>query len=244
MNKSKLIPRNWELPQEFIDRLGDRAGRQRVMFANGHLLFVLHAPPKPDQMTRAARLFWRKPNGEWLSTDPGNGLVTFRNHLDQLMAVIDECDQREDAAQTATEYFSILDAVSPLKRSAENLLHALEEARKLMPTDRDIIDFRDQAYDLARTAELLYSAARNGMEMAQTRRAEEQAASSMAMAKAAHRLNQFVAFFFPLATLTSVFGMQLVSGIEVFPAPLPFAIVCGVGIFAGFIMLAIVGRRR
>jgi Mg2+ and Co2+ transporter CorA len=82
------------------------------------------------------------------------------------------------------------------------------------------------------------------MEMAQTRRAEEQAASSMAMAKAAHRLNQFVAFFFPLATLTSVFGMQLSSGLEFLPHPLPFAIICGVGILSGFIMLAIVGRRR
>jgi Mg2+ and Co2+ transporter CorA len=244
MNKSKLIPSTWELPQEFIDRLGDRAGRQRVMFANGHLLFVLHAPPKPDQMTRAARLFWRKPDGDWQSTERGNGLVAFRSHLDQLMNVIDECDQREDAAQTAAEYFSILDAVSPLKRSAENLLHTLEEARKLLPTDRDIINFRDQAYDLSRTAELLYSAAKNGMEMAQTRRAEEQAASSMAMAKAAHRLNQFVAFFFPLATLTAVFGMQLPSGMESLPQPLPFAIICGVGILSGFIMLAIVGRRR
>ena len=40
---------------------------------------------------------------------------------------------------------------------------------------RELIEVRDYAYDVSRTAELLYQDAKNSMEIAVVRRAEEQA---------------------------------------------------------------------
>ena len=45
MQKKSLIPAIWTVPEVFRERLGRRIGRQRMMFADGHLLLVLHAPP-------------------------------------------------------------------------------------------------------------------------------------------------------------------------------------------------------
>ena len=53
------LPETWRVPQVFRSRLGEHAGRQRTMFADGHLLLVLHAPPRRDEAKRAARLFTR-----------------------------------------------------------------------------------------------------------------------------------------------------------------------------------------
>ncbi|MCA9186862.1 MAG: CorA family divalent cation transporter [Pirellulaceae bacterium] len=243
MSKAKLIPPLWDVPREFHERLGDRPGRQRVMLSDGHLFFVLHAPPQPDETTRTARLFWRKPDGSWQSTQTGNGLAAFEAHIEDFGKQVDSCDVMEHAAATAKEYYKVLERISPLKRASANLHHVLEEARRLLPEDRNIINLRDQAYDVSRTAELLYDATRNGMELAQTRRAEEQAAASMAMASSAHRLNLLAAFFFPLATLTAVFGMELNSGWETKYTPWPFLFVVFAGLMAGAILGAFVAQR-
>jgi len=41
-----LIPRDWKLPDTLRSRFGDEGGRQRALFAEGHLLLVLHEVPK------------------------------------------------------------------------------------------------------------------------------------------------------------------------------------------------------
>jgi hypothetical protein len=243
MDKSKIIPAVWDIPKVFHARLGDRAGRQRAMFEEGHLLLILHEPPQPDEPTRKGRLFWRKPNGDWSSTTQGRGLLSLQNHLSDFTTVIDQYDHLEDEATTADQYFSVIEKVLPLKRATQNLLLVLEEARKLVPDDRDLINLRDQAYDLSRTAELLYEGAKNGLDLAQTKRAEDQARSSHEMASSAHRLNLLVSFFFPLATLTALFGMQLDSGLEKFQPPLPFLTVLTVAIVAGIIISLVIGSK-
>jgi hypothetical protein len=60
-----LIPAVWDVPQRFRQRMGERIGRQRAMFDDGHLLLVLHAPPGPDDEERIGRLFWGLPDGIW-----------------------------------------------------------------------------------------------------------------------------------------------------------------------------------
>src|SRR5437764_1312400 len=53
------LPPDWQLPAAFAQRLGDNAGRQRAMSADGHLLLVLHEPPAagaPERPGRAYRL--------------------------------------------------------------------------------------------------------------------------------------------------------------------------------------------
>lgn len=244
MGNSRLIPGTWEVPQEFHDRLGERPGRQRVMLAAGHLLFVLHEPPGPDESVRRPRLFWREPNGTWHNTGKSHGVAAFKGHLEEFERAIDRFDQLEDRAARSRDFLTILEATGPLKRSIANLHQVLEEARRMIPADRDLINLRDQAYDLSRTAELLYDATRNALDTARTRQAEEQAASSSAMAIAAHRLNLMVAVFFPLATLAAIFGMELPNGLDSVPAPWAFLGVCGVGLVLGLLVATLfIGRR-
>ena len=54
--QKSILPATWEVPAEFRSRLGEKAGRQRAMMAEGHLLLVLHAPPKKDEPDRKGRL--------------------------------------------------------------------------------------------------------------------------------------------------------------------------------------------
>ena len=61
---------------------------------------------------------------------------------------------------------------------------------------------------------LLYNEARNSLDFSIARRGEEQARSSHRMAVSAHRLNLLAAFFFPIATLTALFGVNLRHGLE------------------------------
>ena len=71
----------------------------------------------------------------------------------------------------------------------------LQEARKLVPDDRDLINLRDRAYEIERTADLLYNTAKNAMDFTIAVRAEEESRASRRMAVSAHRLNILAAFF-------------------------------------------------
>lgn len=239
-----MIPAIWEVPAEFRSRLGERVGRQRTMFQNGHLLLVLHQPPQPDEDERRAALFWRDPKGNWLSTETGSGLGSFQQFLANYENRIDQLEAMEAKASTADDYFSVIDAATPLNRSIHNAHSVLQEARRLVESDRNLINLRDRAYDLERRAELLYTAASNGLDYAVARRAEEQAAASQRMAVASHRLNLLAAFFFPIATLSAVFGVNIQHGLENQDAPVAFLAVMGVGLLMGAVLASLVVPRR
>ena len=227
------IPSVWDVPPEFRARLGERVGRQRAMYHAGHLLVVLHQPPRPGEDLRRPAMFWRDPQGNWLSTEAGSGLGSFQKFLDQYEVEIDQLESAETAASGSEEYFQVLDVIAPLQRSIRNCHAVLQESRRLVEADRNLINLRDRAYDLERRAELLYSAATNGLEFAVARRAEEQTAAAQRMAVASHRLNLLAAFFFPIATLSAVFGVNLKFGWEEAPAPVPFLVVMAVGLVMG-----------
>lgn len=243
MQKSSVLPAVWDVPQVIRRRLGRTAGRQRAMFADGHLLLVLHAPPGPDDDERAGRFFWRKPDGTWSSDKLGDGVAALQRHLDEFQAVIDRLDEQEQAASTSHDYFGILRTLAPVLRASRNLHRALQQARETVPDDEEIINLRDRAYQIERTAELLSGDARNALDFAIARRAEEQAASAHRMAVSAHRLNVLAAFFFPLATISAVFGMNLLHGLEREPPPGMFLIVLGAALACGFILKWFVTRE-
>lgn len=240
---SKLIPTVWGVPETFNRRLGDRAGKQRAMVHEGHLLLVLHDPPASGDKTRQARLFYRRPDGVWSTTADGNGTVGLQKHLERFEQLIETLDLREDRAVTADEYFKLTEEILPLKRASVNLLATLDDARKQVPEARELILLRDHAYDISRSAELLSEAIKIGGELAQTRRAEEQAMHAQSMAVSAHRLNLLVAFFFPLASMATVFGMNLSFGWEEQFAPIPFLAVCGLGMVLGLLLVVSIFRR-
>ncbi len=209
MTRKSILPGTWQVPQQFRDRLGSHVGRQRAMQADGHLLLVLHAPPSPQDPQRVGRFFWRDEGGTWASNELGGGIAALHKHLDEYESMLSKVDQQEEKSRAADDYFDVLDRLAPLRRAAINLHTVLQNARKMVPDDRELIDARDRAYALERTAELLTTETKNSLELTVARQAEEQAAASQRMAFASHRLNILAAIFFPIATIVAIFGIDL-----------------------------------
>ncbi len=240
--KPSLLPPNWEVPQVFRDRLGRQAGRQRAMASDGHLLLVLHGVPKADDEHRQARFVWRDIEGAYRCNDLRGGVAVLDKHLDEYAETVEHYDDREEKAVDAEDYFEVLQGLSPVQRAARHLQQTLQEAREMVPEDRNLINARDRAYDIARTAELLYNEAKNSLEFEIARRTEQQAASARQMSVSAHRLNLLAAFFFPIATITAIFGVNLQHGFETQSAPLPFVVVLGAGLLLGVVLKSFVTR--
>ena len=239
---ASALPPTWQVPEVFRERLGSRAGRQRYMVADGHLLLVLHAPPKPHDTDRVARFFWRAPDGTWASKDFGSGVNAISTHIDQYDELISRLDREENHAVTSDDYFRVLDQLAPLSRAARNMSHVFQEARRECPQIHELINLRDRAYEIEREAELLYNGAKTALDYSVAKRAEEQALASNRMAVAAHRLNILAAFFFPIAALSSLFGVNLPSGLEKMAPPTVFLTVLVVGLLLGGLLAAYVIR--
>jgi hypothetical protein len=240
MTERSALPPSWDLPREFRNRLGKQAGRQRAMLCNGHLLLVLHRVPGPEEVDREARFFWRKPDGTWSSNELGSGTQALDDHLDEYADAYARCDREEEAAATNQDRFAVLDALAPIHRATRHMHQTLQEARKMVPDDRDLLIFRDRAYEIERSVELLYNEARNSLDFAVAQRAEAHAQSSYRMAVSAHRLNLLAAFFFPIATLTALFGVNMRHGLETAHPPIPFLAVLGLGLVLGGLLTSFV----
>jgi hypothetical protein len=235
-----ILPATWDIPAAIRERLGDKVGRQRAMTAEGHLLLVLHKPPKAGDNDRQGRFFWRKPDGSWQSNDLGPGAAAISRHLVEYSELVEKFDRQEESATTVDEMFKIIEAMSPLQRSTRNLHSALQEARTLIAGDRDLINLRDRAYEIERAAELLLAEVQTALEFALAKKTEEQTAAAHQMALASHRLNLLAAFFFPIVTLCSIFSVSLRHGLDdLIPAPFAFLSVIGFGLIMGFILCSI-----
>ncbi len=241
MEELSVLPGTWQIPRSLRRRVGERPGRQRVIFEEEHLLLVLHQPPRAGEKQRRGRYLWRKPDGSWTASDSGDGPSVLSKHLAEYSAALQQYDLLEERAESAREYFAVIEGVLPLLRSTSHLHQVLQEARKLVPDDRGLINYRDQAYELERTADLLYAAAKNGLDFEIARRSEEEARSSRQMARAAHRLNILVALFFPLATLCGVLSVNLDESLA---RPLELALLLVCGLAFGALLAVFVTRRR
>lgn len=253
MEKPSILPAVWNVPEEFRDRLGDQVGRQRAMTADGHLLLVLHDIPSPEDITRCGRFFWRQPDGVWSSGTLGSGPQAIKKHLEEYDELVNRFEDQDEKATNASQYFAVIYGLAPIHRSARNMQLALQQARELCPDDRDIINFRDTAYRIERTAELLMSDAKASLDYLIAKRTEEQAESSHRMAVSSHRLNILAAFFFPMVTLSALFGVNLKHGLEetqsasnlasASPPSLPFLLLIAVGIALGFAIKSFVNAN-
>lgn len=228
MNTCPLLPSSWELPQVLRFRLGSGPGRQRAMLHEGHLLLVLHDVPSRRTYSRAAQLFWRNPEGQWRSTLPVGGETAVDEHLKSFASAIERLTESFDQADDSEEFFEVLRALAPVRRTIRNLQATLQSAREKLSEDRQIIDWRDKAYELVRRAELLYSDAQTALDFETAHQAEIQAEASQQRAVAAHRLNVLVAFFFPIATLSSILSMNLHHGLEEWELPRAPWVLCAV----------------
>jgi Mg2+ and Co2+ transporter CorA len=202
------------------------------MESEGHLLVVLHEPPNPGETERRGRYFWREPDGIWKSNSLGTGIQALRKHVAEYAERFQALDDQLQQATTSDDYFRVLQEVAPLHRAARNLHAALQQARELLPADHDLVVLRDQAGEVERAAELLQSDAKHGLDFLVARKTEDQAQRGYEMAVSAHRLNLLAAIFFPIATLSAIFGMNLEHGLPqqsqgVFWGVLIFGLVSG-----------------
>jgi Mg2+ and Co2+ transporter CorA len=237
------VPIDWQLPPALVERLGDRAGRQRSMSADGHLLIILHEPPKVGSSERVGRLFWRSPEGNWSSNSLGAGVQALTSHLAEFADRVEALDKRLETAQTANDYYSLLRAVAPLYRSARNLHATLQQAREMIPDDRDIINARDQSGEIERALDLLHNDAIHGLDFTIARQVEEQTEASFQMSVAGYRLNLLAAMFFPIATIAAIFGMNLRHGFEQDKTGGVFWGLLFVGLLCGAVLTVMIARK-
>ena len=233
---AQVIPDAWQVPNRIRQRVGVQAGRQRAIVEEGHLLLIVHELPKDDEVTRAAKLFWRAPDGTWRASGAGQsgGLPVLKRHLETVQQALHQLDARVDGGKSAQDFFTVLNAATPLQRSARNLHKALQEAREGVD-DREIIALRDSAGDLERAAELLVGDARNALEYTVARNAETQAANGQRAVDAQHRLNLLAALFFPVTAIGSILGTNLHTGIEHAP-PAVFWLVLVLAFASGLVI--------
>lgn len=242
---SKVIPHNWEVPQVFRDRLGAQAGRQRTMHHEGHLLIILHEPPRAGFGERAARLFWRKPDGSWKATGSGAANIgALRLFVEEYQRAEDALEARAAAATKAADWFGLIHDTAPLLRAARGLHAALQEAREHTRTDQQIISLRDTAQDIERTLELIHSHAKSGLDFAIAKGTEDAAKNSEHVLESGHRLNLIAATFLPITALGSLFGMQLEHGLEHEHAPYLFWGITAVAFLLGLIVRGTLPKKR
>lgn len=244
---SPILPGTWKVPEVFHARLGEQAGRQRMMFAEGHLLLILHKIPEPGNPDREPALFWRDPGGNWKATGSGAGLAELRGLLEEFDKHVDGLEKTMEGKVSSRTYFEILQATGPLLRTVRNMHTALQQAREAVPTDRNILVARDQAGELERAVELMHADAKNGLEYMVARQTEEQAENSEQLLKAGHRLNMLIALFLPLTAIGSAFGMNMRHGLEGITSPLLFWGTLFLGLVLGFFVKALLddpGRKK
>lgn len=208
------LPHGWQLPEAITQRLGESSGRQRAIIEEGHLLLVLHKVPSAEGAKRQAVLFWRNAEGEWKSSEGREGIGALRAHLEEFAKALEVLDAAYEKAQSAHDYFAVLESAVPIYRSAKNQATALQVARESLPDAREIITMRDLAADNERAAELVHADAKNALDYQIARQGEEQSRLSNELSEVGHRLNLLAALFLPLSVAGGLFANSLRSGLE------------------------------
>jgi hypothetical protein len=242
----KVIPSTWEgLPDVIKARFGTEAGRQRAMLHEGHLVLVTHVVPDADDVHRTAAIFWRNPSGQWKAAGAVKGsLQALKQVVEDYRKKGIELEKEMDVARSAADFFRVIHHASPLLRSARNLHKTLQDARDAIPQDPDLIALRDLASDSERTAELCLSDAKAGLDYTIARRAEEQAESAEHIEASSHRLNLIAALFLPVSAVGSVFGVNLMHGLETYGHPWLFWIFVLLSFVFGFIVRASINTPK
>lgn len=225
----------WTLPKEISARLGQESwGAQRAIFEAGHLLLVLHAPPKNGGNEREHEVFLWQPDGTWKYKGHDRGEYSLARLLDDYASLLSELENRYQKAVDIDALFAIIDRLIPLVRASANMQLALQSAREALGNnDTLIIDMRDRAVAVARGLELLLADSRLALDFRMARSAEAQTRVAEATMRAQNKLNSLAALAFPLMTISAVFGMSLPSGLERFHV-LAFWLVLVGGVFLGW----------
>jgi len=231
--ETTVLPKMWAVPDSIRNRLGKDAGPQRSMLEDGHLLIILHPLPGTEAQAKAL-LFWRAADGTFRTNLPGSAMSALADLLAAYESRLADLDTAEQAAQTASQYHGVLESLAPMLRLSRGLHHALQQARDMMKSERELINARDRAASIERAAEVLFQDAQFGLSFTAAKQAEEQAESAQKMAATAHRLNVLAGFFLPLTALSGVFGMEIHSGLR--DTPNVFFAICAASLACGIFL--------
>jgi hypothetical protein len=240
---ARMLPDTWALPAPLRARVGASPGRQRAMIHEGHVLLLVHQPPRAGERERRPTVLWRAPEGEWQATPGPGGPAALRGVLDTYGARVTELDVRLARARSARERFAVLRDARPLARATRNLHAALQEVRTAIPSDADVLVARDRAYDLERDAGALLEESNAAMQLGLAERAEEQADVGRRIARETHRLNLLAAVCLPITALGAMLGMNLETGLEQFGGPGTFAAIVATAFGIGLALHAWVRRE-
>lgn len=228
---------NWQLSDGIEARLSDTSyGRQRAIFDQGQLLLVLHEPPKADDKARKESVFLREKDGAWWHNGQRKGENMLQRLLEDYRKKLDEHEKQYDKADTADDMFAVMESLNPLLRAVKNLDMAMQSAREAVSDDKFILQLRDESNDILRNYELLSEEMKMALDYRIAKNAESQINQAQKMAKAQHKLNLMAAITFPMMAMASLFGMNLISGLEEIKGGL-FWLVVGVGLGAGLVAL-------
>jgi CorA-like Mg2+ transporter protein len=210
-----IIPPTWTLPEAIKARIGQNTyGHQRAIVEEGHLLLVLHQPPAADESRREGVLFWRNPAGEWQWSRGGPGPGALKRHVQAYGELEAKLAHEYETNPSLTSLFDLMEALTPLIRSAHNMHQALQAARESFKFDGFLIEMRDLAYEVDRNFGLLMEDVKHAIQCRTAREAEEQAQIGREAVRASHRLNRLVALFLPLTAIASIFSMQFKHGLN------------------------------
>jgi len=236
MEQKVTIPHDWQIPTSISSRIAEIPGTQRCLEANGHLILILHKMPTPDDFKRDERLFWRSPDGTWVSDNLGAGINALHRHVIEFNDRVLKLEEMEIRATSAEEYFKIRHEVTPIYRAARNMSATISRGYDMFQDDRGLLACRNLAATVERTAELLKEDANFSLEYFMAKQAELQSL-------AVHRLNLIASVFFPILAVASIFGMNLEHGFE-HRATWIFWLFVTSGILIGMVMKFLIFRTN
>lgn len=249
----KHPPKIWDLPFDIRRQLSGRGGRQRAIAADNHLMIVLYQVPETKSDRGETVYFWRNHEHVWHYSERGGGFSSLEKVIEDYANRIAELEESLSEAKDSRARFQLLDEVTPVLRSVRNLADALHKALELSdqqalaatvnkarrddePQPSQLQNVCDHANEISRAAEILKSDIESAIQFAQARQQELQSHYVCQQSKAAHRLNILAATFLPVATISSVFGMNLASGLENMTALfwIVFLASIGIGAWVGY----------
>lgn len=236
---------NWPLSPSIEHRLGSSYGAQRALSADGQVLLILHAPPKPGH-PRDHEVFLRLPDGNaqtgarWMYEGQDGGMPKLMRLLDRYAEVLDGLETQLETASNTHALFEIIGPCIPLARASANMQNALQAARDAAPEDLALIDQRDRAVEIARGFELLLADARMELDYRMAEATEAQTRATQEVTLAQRKLNVIAALTFPLMAIGAAMGMNLHSGVEAVHGGVFWAVI-GAGLVLGLLIKRWVG---
>lgn len=209
---SAIIPKAWDIPEAFRNRMGQGVGKQRLMNEEGHLLAVLHElPAKGDRGVRKPALFWVNNLGEWKSMPSSGGRAALKQLVQDYHQKVMDLEAKlghMDGGETAENVHEVLDEAAPLYRALRNLAAVMQELRTALNSDREVLNIRDTALAAELSIDLVLADAKSSLDYLIAKNAMIQAKESKKATKEAQKLNRLAALFFPLVTMASLLGMN------------------------------------